>query len=100
MTVVSEKETIWQPATMGEASPEPQYPPQVSTQNDASITSDTALGSQALDVQAYRAEAEKVDGPLMTDSSSFPDGGLQAWLVVVGGFCCLFCSFGWINCTP
>lgn len=27
----------------------------------------------------------------------FPDGGLQAWLVVSGAFCCLFCSFGWIN---
>lgn len=27
-----------------------------------------------------------------------PDGGLQAWLVVVGAFCSLFVSFGWINC--
>jgi hypothetical protein len=27
-----------------------------------------------------------------------PDGGLQAWAVVLGGFCCLFCSFGWTNC--
>ncbi|KAI9830253.1 MAG: hypothetical protein M1819_005780 [Sarea resinae] len=30
--------------------------------------------------------------------SAFPDGGLEAWLVVMGAFCCLFCSFGWINC--
>jgi hypothetical protein len=30
--------------------------------------------------------------------SQFPDGGTKAWLVVAGGFCCLFCSFGWINC--
>lgn len=29
---------------------------------------------------------------------TFPDGGLRAWLVVLGGFCCLFVSFGWINC--
>jgi hypothetical protein len=28
----------------------------------------------------------------------FPDGGFQAWLVVVGGFCAVFSSFGWINC--
>jgi hypothetical protein len=28
-----------------------------------------------------------------------PDGGLQAWLVVAGGFCSLFVSFGWINCS-
>lgn len=28
-----------------------------------------------------------------------PDGGMQAWLVVLGAFCGLFVSFGWINCT-
>jgi hypothetical protein len=27
-----------------------------------------------------------------------PDGGTQAWLVVLGAFCGLFVSFGWINC--
>lgn len=31
--------------------------------------------------------------------SQFPDGGREAWLVVVGGWCCLFVSFGWINCA-
>lgn len=30
--------------------------------------------------------------------ADFPDGGLEAWLVVAGGWCCLFTSFGWINC--
>ena len=34
-------------------------------------------------------------GPSPTD---FPDGGLQAWLVVFGGWCALFCTFGLINC--
>lgn len=33
------------------------------------------------------------------DPSAFPDGGLEAWVVVSGAFCCLFCSFGWINCA-
>jgi hypothetical protein len=28
----------------------------------------------------------------------FPDGGFQAWLVVFGGWCALFCTFGLINC--
>ncbi|KAK5743502.1 MFS sugar transporter [Elasticomyces elasticus] len=32
------------------------------------------------------------------DPRQNPDGGLQAWLCVLGGFCVLFCSFGWINC--
>ncbi|KAI0506399.1 monocarboxylate permease-like protein [Xylaria bambusicola] len=29
----------------------------------------------------------------------FPDGGLEAWLVVVGGALILFCSFGLVNCS-
>ncbi|OAA80553.1 Major facilitator superfamily domain, general substrate transporter [Akanthomyces lecanii RCEF 1005] len=29
----------------------------------------------------------------------FPDGGLQAWLVAVGAFFGLFCTFGWANCV-
>lgn len=26
-----------------------------------------------------------------------PDGGVTAWLVVLGGWCTAFCSFGWLN---
>lgn len=33
-----------------------------------------------------------------TNPADFPDGGLEAWLVVLGGWFALFCSFGWINC--
>ena len=39
--------------------------------------------------------------PLKSDAPNpddFPDGGLKAWSVVLGGCCCLFTSFGWINC--
>ncbi|KAK2806229.1 hypothetical protein FQN50_005954 [Emmonsiellopsis sp. PD_5] len=32
------------------------------------------------------------------DPSRYPDGGFKAWMSVVGAFCCVFCSFGWINC--
>lgn len=32
------------------------------------------------------------------DPNSYPDGGIEAWTVVFGGFCALFVSFGWINC--
>ena len=27
-----------------------------------------------------------------------PDGGSKAWLCVLGSFCIMFCSFGWVNC--
>jgi MFS family permease len=30
--------------------------------------------------------------------SQFPDGGKAAYLCLLGGACCLFCSFGWLNC--
>lgn len=29
--------------------------------------------------------------------SQFPDGGKDAYLCLLGGACCLFCSFGWLN---
>jgi hypothetical protein len=25
------------------------------------------------------------------------DGGIRAWTVVIGAWCCLFCAFGWVN---
>ena len=31
------------------------------------------------------------------DPSAFPDGGTEAWLVVLGAFCAMFVSFGWIG---
>ena len=36
--------------------------------------------------------------PPAFDPRDNPDGGRDAWLVVLGAFCCMFCSFGWINC--
>ncbi|KAI1084799.1 major facilitator superfamily domain-containing protein [Whalleya microplaca] len=32
------------------------------------------------------------------DPNAFPDGGFQAWFCIAGGFCTVFCSFGWVNC--
>ncbi|KAM0552016.1 hypothetical protein ACHAPJ_008126 [Fusarium lateritium] len=31
--------------------------------------------------------------------ADFPDGGREAWLVVFGGWCALFCTFGLVNCV-
>jgi len=35
--------------------------------------------------------------PIQSNRSLAPEGGLEAWLVVLGAWCCSFCSFGWIN---
>ena len=40
-----------------------------------------------------------VPAPGGTDPADFPDGGLEAWLVVLGGWCALFCTFGLVNCV-
>ncbi|KAI1378056.1 MFS general substrate transporter [Hypoxylon crocopeplum] len=38
-------------------------------------------------------------GPPGFNPADFPDGGLEAWLVVAGGFCALFSTFGLVNCV-
>ena len=59
-----------------------------------------------MDTKGYASESSKVirqEPPSpeekSSDAQSFPDGGLQAWLVVLGAFFGLFVSFGWTNCT-
>ncbi len=68
----------------------------VTSKTDATMLPNVGDGSPS---DLEQAVPEKPPVPSMTDPSSFPDGGLEAWLVVVGAFCCLFCSFGWINCS-
>ncbi|KAK4955109.1 hypothetical protein LTR10_007303 [Elasticomyces elasticus] len=67
-----------------------------STQNntEAAILPDVAREPQA-DVEKGSPPKPSTPG---FDPRQNPDGGLQAWLCVLGGFCVLFCSFGWINC--
>ena len=43
-------------------------------------------------------ETAKEEPPGPHHPSSFPDGGFDAWFCVVGGFCTIFASLGWINC--
>lgn len=64
------------------------------------MTSESGLPGEKKDVEKLATSDIKQAGPPPSafDPRENPDGGLQAWLVVVGGFCCLFCSFGWINC--
>lgn len=50
------------------------------------------------DVEKEAASEIKPTSPKPFDPRDNPDGGWEAWSVVLGGYCCLFCSFGWINC--
>lgn len=58
--------------------------------------------NQERENEATRQDLEKLETKhtevSMHHPSQFPDGGLKAWMAVVGGFACLFCSFGWVNC--
>lgn len=44
-------------------------------------------------------DAELSQQPPGLNPEDFPDGGLEAWLVVLGGSLILFCSFGLVNCS-
>lgn len=52
-------------------------------------------GAKAADGAAAAPPAGPPPGMSPAD---FPDGGKEAWLVVFGGWCGLFCTFGLINC--
>ena len=41
-------------------------------------------------------DSEKIEHP-KSQQGDAPDGGLAAWLVVLGAWCVSFCSFGWLN---
>ncbi|KAI9840705.1 MAG: hypothetical protein M1838_003939 [Thelocarpon superellum] len=71
----------------------------ITSQTDANDLPETAETPEGLAAEGDVEQArEKAPMNPMMDPSSFPDGGLKAWSVVLGGFCCLFVSFGWINC--
>jgi hypothetical protein len=44
------------------------------------------------------AEKQTAAGPPAWINDA-PDGGRDAWLMVLGAWCCSFVSFGWLNST-
>ncbi|KIM99327.1 hypothetical protein OIDMADRAFT_127322 [Oidiodendron maius Zn] len=60
--------------------------------------------NQAAEVPSSRTTpetigVEKAEAPSNTSAwgDDAPDGGSTAWLCVLGAWCTMFCSFGWIN---
>ena len=42
-------------------------------------------------------KSQKPEEPLAPPVDVPPDGGLRAWLVVFGGWCCYLSSYGWLS---
>ena len=76
--------------TSSTASVHDQNSPDIEKQDSVSINDQN-------DLSLPTEKAEQAPPPNPMDPSSFPDGGPKAWLCVLGGFCCLIASFGWIN---
>ncbi|KAK7985631.1 hypothetical protein PG988_003253 [Apiospora saccharicola] len=38
-----------------------------------------------------------VESSDVEDEDETPDGGAKAWLMILGAWCCSFCSYGWLN---
>jgi hypothetical protein len=45
-----------------------------------------------------KPDAASGGAPPGMSPADFPEGGREAWLVVFGGWCALFCTFGLVNC--
>lgn len=74
-------------------------PPTDAEKNQAVATHD--INNKIIDEERQvddRSDATAV-GDQEDDGSggAAPDGGLQAWMVVLGAWCASFCSYGWIN---
>ena len=55
--------------------------------------------SQSTSLSPSESSSAPAPAPGGTNPADFPDGGLEAWLVVLGGWCTLFCTFGLVNCV-
>ncbi|KAF2132194.1 MFS general substrate transporter [Dothidotthia symphoricarpi CBS 119687] len=73
-----------------------------------SLTPSVAENKQNFDIEQPRTDEKQHETPHAEAApqiispmhpSQFPEGGKDAWLCLAGAFCCLFCSFGWLNCV-
>lgn len=78
----------------------------ITSTNDDRIDSEKAVqlesapGSETerdMEDARERVSGDKTDDATELQDAGPPDGGTAAWLVVLGAWCCSFCSPGWIN---
>lgn len=82
-------------ATMNEKAPHPN----MDTKNDVDVERDLNAKDESLKQPEEEVAAAPAGPPPGMRPEDFPDGGTQAWLVVFGGWCALFCTFGLVNCV-
>lgn len=63
-----------------------------------SAANEREISRGARDVEKGKPDAPPTGAPPGFNPADFPEGGRKAWSTVAGGWCCLFVSFGWINC--
>jgi hypothetical protein len=73
-----------------------------SEQTDRSSTaihkSEISITPMKLSNEANATANQDIEKPSAWNNDDRPpDGRITAWLVVLGAWCILFCSFGWIN---
>lgn len=71
--------------------------PNTRPSSSGTLSSETAHQNDTLPSYGTDTDAEKASAEDEHAEPAAPDGGLVAWLVVLGAWCTLFCSFGWIN---
>lgn len=82
--------------TKPEGSSEPQFLERLGSQNketEANVFPEPEVEAEAdLERNGAIPKSAPVSGGV--NPADFPDGGLEAWLVVLGGFCCCKCCPG------
>lgn len=73
--------------------------PESDNPKDAALTTNTAA-EPGPDIEKGPGNAAPAGPPPGSGyhPTDFPDGGREAWLVVFGGWCGLFCTFGFVSC--
>ncbi|KAL2783872.1 MFS general substrate transporter [Aspergillus keveii] len=53
---------------------------------------------RALGWSGLATDQPRMDNTVIPTVDDFPEGGVEAWLVVLGCWCGMFCTFGLVNC--
>ncbi|TFY76406.1 hypothetical protein EWM64_g7608 [Hericium alpestre] len=70
--------------------------PRSASLDGSSLHGDAEKGRDYLKEKKEATEVV-ITPPEQLGDDDFPDGGLEAWLVVLGGFCTTFSTFGYVN---